>query len=300
MPSLEIDILATPNSGLKPGDMVILTHVVTNTGNVTLGNVGVATLHNGTGIMGAVLPSFTTAMDPGSVVSYSSSYEVSPGDVIAQLPVQFSTLVHGLFDGLGYTDPDNVLITMKSGYHDVNMISLEAQLVMDIVELDWSTRFEINNPVFEILRRHEKEQQFTSVGTVTGAGNSISPNHYFYLDNVSGLSAGKVFYKLQVSDQIADVSLQNSTGITESGNGTGISLNIYPLPSTDVINVTIFGHKQNMAEVRLFNAAGQLLDMRKEMVNSQFRIDVSTLPAGVYFINAMTGDDVITEKFVKP
>jgi hypothetical protein len=300
MPELMVNITASPGAGLMVGDIVTLNHSVFNNGNVTLGNVGLMTSNNGAGLMGAVLPAFVSTMDPGASAQFISSYEVTAADVIAQLPVQFQTLAHGLFNGLGYTAPDNAVITMKPNVHEVDLSALEATLIMDFVELNWATRFEINNANFEIMRRHEQEQHFVYVGSVSGAGSSISPNQYFYLDNVTGLPAGRVFYKLQVSEQTASVLIQKNTGMAESSNPQQLGLSIYPLPPSDVIYVTIFGLEQTEAEVRLLNAAGQLLNIRKEKINNQFQIDVSKLPAGMYLINVITGDDVVIEKFVKP
>jgi hypothetical protein len=69
-------------------------------------------------------------------------------------------------------------------------------------------------------------------------------------------------------------------------------IDIFPNPTTDIINITGLSHP---AEVRLFSIQGQLL---KTVHQVESTIDVSDLPTGVYFVNLTTGMESVVRKIV--
>ncbi|NWG28270.1 MAG: T9SS type A sorting domain-containing protein, partial [Ignavibacteriaceae bacterium] len=67
-----------------------------------------------------------------------------------------------------------------------------------VVSLNWSTKTEVNNYGFEILRS-DKTGEWEKIGFVAGSGNSNSPKEYSYTDSKT-TGYGKYSYKLKQID----------------------------------------------------------------------------------------------------
>ncbi|MBT3750498.1 MAG: T9SS type A sorting domain-containing protein [Bacteroidetes bacterium] len=80
------------------------------------------------------------------------------------------------------------------------------------------------------------------------------------------------------------------TGIMASSN---ISFNLFPNPTSGIINITGL---TETAEVRIYSVQGQLLKSDNHIENI---FDISDLPAGVYFLNLTSGKTVIKKTIVK-
>lgn len=104
------------------------------------------------------------------------------------------------------------------------------------------------------------------------------------------------------------VRLVDPVVITEMSTSIGIlgkqqvSLNTFPNPVIDALNIAISLENASQFDLRLFNATGQL--MRLERVDLQAgennrRINVGDLPAGVYYIQLSNGSEGITERILK-
>jgi predicted alpha/beta superfamily hydrolase len=78
-----------------------------------------------------------------------------------------------------------------------------------------------------------------------------------------------------------------------SGSIENIEIELYPNPSKDFIH---FSGMAETVEYSILNTSGQELHSG---FSRQGKIDVSILPAGVYFLNALSSQRVISEKFIK-
>jgi hypothetical protein len=89
------------------------------------------------------------------------------------------------------------------------------------------------------------------------------------------------------------------TGIESLTDGT--SLELYPNPTSDVINVSFNGSKTHNLTVRVVNVNGQLVfnDVVGQYAG-QYKnaIDLSTEAKGVYFIQLITDQGTINRKVV--
>lgn len=75
--------------------------------------------------------------------------------------------------------------------------------------------------------------------------------------------------------------------------GASQKLAAWPNPSTGVVQINL----EDAATVRVFNAAGQLLQSRQ--IQAGQAIDLTMLPAGVYTLSAQQGADLYHKKIVK-
>ncbi|WP_233353696.1 DUF7507 domain-containing protein [Hellea balneolensis] len=72
---------ASADTDVSVGDVITYTYVFTNTGNVSLANVSVSDVHNGTGTLGAISPASVASVAVGESVSFTADYTVTQADI---------------------------------------------------------------------------------------------------------------------------------------------------------------------------------------------------------------------------
>jgi hypothetical protein len=79
-------------------------------------------------------------------------------------------------------------------------------------------------------------------------------------------------------------------------NANNSEIGILPNPATDFININLSFLRMQESEIKIFNIFGEnVFSIETQSIASLQKIDISTLPAGVYFVQV--GDKV--RKFVK-
>jgi len=151
--------------------------------------------------------------------------------------------------------------------------------------LEWRTESELNNDHFEI-ERSENGVNFTSLGSVTGAGTTNQANNYQFEDNHPVLSL--VYYRLKQVDfngmfEYSDiVSLDFAAAETSSGR-----LLAAPNPANTGSYVTFGSADKSVKQsVTIFNAMNQVV---REYSNVE-GFSTEGLAAGIYIIRNQTGD----------
>jgi len=76
------------------------------------------------------------------------------------------------------------------------------------------------------------------------------------------------------------------------------TLEIYPNPSNEIVNIIYPYQSNQMSEISVFDATGRKIISRIAQSNPE-TINVSTLPAGLYFVKVKTNNKEVTEKFIK-
>ncbi|RLD44522.1 MAG: hypothetical protein DRI86_07320 [Bacteroidetes bacterium] len=125
----------------------------------------------------------------------------------------------------------------------------------------------------------------TSGDTSTGP-NQIGGADFYGYDLYSDAKVGTYFDDIKL-EKMSTVSISNSTNET--------SLNIYPNPTTDVVNIE---SNELMNSVRIYNIAGE--EVMYNNTNSELTsIDISGLSNGLYYISINYGNKIIVRKIIK-
>ncbi|MEA3478315.1 MAG: PKD domain-containing protein, partial [Bacteroidota bacterium] len=116
-------------------------------------------------------------------------------------------------------------------------------------------------------------------------------------------NAGNYAVKLTVSNDLGS-DFENKIGYIQVGTigideGTfdNDDVKVYPNPSSGIVNILFEEASSTIDQIKVVNAFGEEIYMLEPgQSGSQFEVDLSDQPNGVYFLNITIGDKVINEK----
>jgi hypothetical protein len=156
-----------------------------------------------------------------------------------------------------------------------------------VVNLAWTTQMELNADHFVVLRSSNAGTTWGNIGTVAAHGNSSTPLNYTFTDNNPGQGTNE--YRLQMVDKDGAYAYSEVRAIRL---GLITSVNVYPNPAHDYVNVTLGTSATGNVLIRLFNQGGQVL-LEKSLSNASgttVPLAVSNFPEGNYIV-VVTGED---------
>lgn len=115
--------------------------------------------------------------------------------------------------------------------------------------LEWITESEVNNNYFNV-ERSEDGVNFESIGKVSGNGNSNVTNEYIFTDLMVN---SDYYYRLKQVDYNGNFEFSNSIFLK---NKKQTEVNVYPNPTSGVLNVNISNEKEEYYTVVISNIIG--------------------------------------------
>ena len=179
----------------------------------------------------------------------------------------------------------------------IELLSFDATLHNDLVDLEWITASEKDNDYF-VVERSADGQNWEDILVQPGAGTSFIQNTYSDLDNapLNGIS----FYRLRQVD--TDDSFTHSNTVAVDRSKLYGDFSVYPNPNTDGnINIKFDKYNDEDLTVTIVDANGKLI--YNELIGADIRgkfhnIMLNDLPKGVYFIKAITNSAINTKKLI--
>lgn len=179
----------------------------------------------------------------------------------------------------------------------VTLTTFNANLLDKAIVLNWETTAETNNDYFQVERATPLNASFEPIGQVAGAGFSTEANNYSFTD--LNYVAGENFYRLkQINfDGSSAISEVISISVSSDPEG-GLSLQAFPNPASDKINLLAAGLTNNNGQVQLYSSTGRLV-RSLNVVSTNAEMDINDLPSGVYLLRLMDGESETTTRIVK-
>jgi fibronectin-binding autotransporter adhesin len=185
----------------------------------------------------------------------------------------------------GSTDPDSPL--------PITLLSFNAKLNNDRVDLTWKTSQEIGNHYFIVEKTRDLES-FTEVGKVDGHGDSKEEHKYSMVD--SEPYYGKSYYRLKQVDFDGNFTYSEVKIIDYSGP-TFATLRAYPNPlgvnnDNSELYIEVLGLKDTqIVPLKMYNLQGQIIFERVyEVTNPGYlkeKVDLPNRPGpGIYILKA--------------
>jgi Secretion system C-terminal sorting domain len=151
------------------------------------------------------------------------------------------------------------------------------------VMLQWQTKSELNNDFF-VIQHSSDGSTWHDKFKVSGAGNSSSTISYGQLDETPNLNAN--YYRLKQVDFNGDFEYSDVRYV----NFAAQQISVFPNPADG--HITITGVSGALEFVHVRNVLGQLVESVTASQGSgddQVNLDISLLPAGVYFVETVFG-----------
>ncbi|MGD0709595.1 MAG: hypothetical protein ABR968_00280 [Bacteroidales bacterium] len=174
----------------------------------------------------------------------------------------------------------------------IELLSFNALPSNGSVLLKWVTASETNNDYFTI-ERSANGMDFSTAGTVAGAGNSNNLKEYSFTDENP---FSTIYYRLKQTDFNGAFTYSDIILVTTSGNKTaGVGVN-----ATDgILHVTVNNAVAGPLQVNIFNTAGALVYGTETHIGSgSSTVDLSTsLPVSIYIVKvSMNNMQPVTTK----
>lgn len=188
-----------------------------------------------------------------------------------------------------------IFLVKQSGPVPVNLLSFRGKKVNTGVFLEWKTAWELHNAYF-ILERSANGTDYLPLVNMPGTGNSSTTATYSYVDRNPG--TGLNYYRLRQVDQDGKSAYSSVILVRyESGNE---ELLVYPNPAHDKLVLEFANDLLGQLMLKIIDLKGNLVLSKSVKVSSrQLNMNISELPAGVYFIETAVNGRVFTNKFVK-
>lgn len=169
----------------------------------------------------------------------------------------------------------------------IELVSFTAECNDAGVVLKWTTALEINNHYFTI-ERSGNGTDYSAIGEVQGAGNSVKVLHYSLIDDAAPTkSETSSYYRLKQTDYDGGYKYSKIVSVNCSEGSYGDNdLKVYPNPFASNFTVS-FKPSDATQKITIYNVFGQIVYSAE--VNPQTTsMDVlvgDVLPAGNYFLS---------------
>jgi len=234
-----------------------------------------------------------TNWDNYSGVDFSSGHTQSDGYFISTSSVAFSSNIVTL----GTSDPNNTL--------PVELLYFTGKANTDNIELSWATETETNNDYFEIQRSTDAVN-FTTIGKVYGAGNSMSKIEYSFTDE--NPEYGVNYYRLIQVDYNGDSETFKPVSVEWDGGkplNDDFDITVYPNPynSGDLTLEMKQIEPNTSIRIILTDISGNIIFNASALVPTGNVINlvpkaVSHLNQGIYILRVSMDNNVVTKRII--
>ena len=162
--------------------------------------------------------------------------------------------------------------------------------------LSWITTNERNSDYFDV-ERSKDGVNFEFLTRVEAQTNSVAVNYYDIVDDKPFM--GVSYYRLKQMDMDGKFIYTEIKAINFSPSDI---FSVRPNPANSIIDLSFEALKDENTPVIVFDYSGRLVS--KQIFNSvkgfnSFKLDVSTLPSGMYFITVPVDGEIQKVKLVK-
>jgi len=195
----------------------------------------------------------------------------------------------------------------------VELTSFTASISSGTVTLNWTTSTETNNSGFEVQRKLENSD-WERTDFVDGHGTTTETQNYQYIDELSGIQAASLSYRLKQIDYDGSYEYSEVVEVTNPAPTEFALQQNYPNPFNPTTTIGYSLPIKARVELVVYNTLGeslmQLVNEEKEAGRYEIKFNshsgtVRNLPSGiyfyrlqVYFANGGAGSFVETKKMI--
>jgi hypothetical protein len=175
--------------------------------------------------------------------------------------------------------------------------------------LEWVTATETNNRQFEIYRRsilNEKTGEWMLIGHQEGNGTTTESKYYSYEDNITGINANALEYRLKQIDYNGSYTYSEIISVNSlAPNGFVLGQN-YPNPFNPSTNIHYSLGNAGVVLLKIYNLLGSevvtLVNKYQEAGSYTVKFNTNqgkfNLPSGLYFYRLQAGSFISVKKMI--
>lgn len=256
-----------------------------------------------------------TTLFTGQIVVNSSSTFVDVGDsgslVVTNTSQNRSVgLVFGRSGSYTFVSPIGPILTRFDVVIDdaqnnplpVELVSFSGRMQDDDVQLKWRTATELQNFGFYVQRSADKEA-WEDLSFVAGAGTSLSPRSYDYIDmNVTDVfDSQTIYYRLLQVDR--DGTQDYSSIVEVTSRPMVVDIEVYPQPVRSEATVQLRLQDASDGELSVYDATGQRLDQFTRAIPATSGMQLlpmsfSAAAPGHYFLEYRSQGDIVRKSIL--
>jgi len=191
------------------------------------------------------------------------------------------TYGNNLFVAVGNTGTENRVMT-----RDASIVALPVSGLTftgfskgEMVQLNWNTETEMNSSHFEVERSADG-RNYSIIGKVKAAGNSVSKNNYNYADR--NTLNGLAYYRLKQVDMNGQFTYSKILPVMVIAFSRAVA---GPNPAETEITIHIPADWSGVYEYRIHDTSGRLLKQSGELQTGGFPVNLGQLPSGSYLLS---------------
>jgi len=197
-----------------------------------------------------------------------------------------------------------VLFTDNSGGVPVELISFTADPVENGVQLEWTTASDLNNLGFELERKAENEE-WRMVAFVEGKGTTTETSNYSFTDDLFGVTASKLCYRLKQVDYNGTLEYSNEIEVIRTPGEFSLEQN-YPNPFNPTTKIRFTISDLRFTILKVYDVLGNEIAtlVNEELPAGEYEGEFNpasgnrNLASGIYFYQLMSGDFTQTKKMI--
>lgn len=176
----------------------------------------------------------------------------------------------------------------------VQIVKFNGRKKLKGIELIWTTSTEINNSGFEILKS-KNGSEWETIAFVVGNGTTNEINEYLYqdLNPFSGIN----YYRLKQQD--LNGVFEYSKTIVVDFDKSQRNINIYPNPSSGIINLQLDNPTNQKIKIQIFDITGRSI-WENEIFESEtyWKEELNIQKNGVYLFSVQIGNDIFYRRVI--
>jgi hypothetical protein len=180
-----------------------------------------------------------------------------------------------------------------------NLIEFKSVLNNNTVQLNWKVKENQLVSNFE-LERSTDGVHFSAIYRIDEKLEKTGATNYFYNDDVSGIGAQDVYYRVKVN-QVSNKQLLSNI-IKQQLTGVKKGIRISPNPVKDNMQVQLYSLTDGKAVLCIYDPMGRVISTVKLLVqkgNNTLYLDIlKDKPAGIYRVAVSSGDKIVNEKIL--
>ena len=199
------------------------------------------------------------------------------------------------------TDDATAIIEPQGGALPVTLINFLANILNNnSVQINWATSMEINCSRYEIERSTDG-RTFSAVATVAGGGNKSTTTSYVATDDLFGVNASMIYYRLKQIDIDGKKSISKIISIRLKKAGS--DLVVSPNPFSSYVNITLQSERTEQASLKVFGSTGNTIVSKNVSLSKGSNYitisEMQKLPPGAYVLQFNTAGSRVIKQITK-